>query len=276
MLNRRLPSIAHRSVLQNSGAPVIIKNEIPLLEFDDASPEVITADHEWTAGQLPEKCLFAFLGDVVHDYANQHGAEVVETIVTVSRDIKVYVLTSHGEKICLVQSSTGSAPSTQVMDILVTCGCKKVIAVGSCGVLKEIQENAFLVPTKALRAEGTSYHYLPASRYIELDEDPISVIEETFKKDGLPFETCTTWTTDGFFRETKDMVEYRLQEGCSVVEMECSALAACCRKRGAQFGQFLFTADSLANVHEYDERDFGKDSHEKALLLGLEILRNFT
>ena len=275
MLNRRLPSTAHRSVLQNPGASVIVKNEIPLLEYDNASPEVISADHEWTAGQLPEKCLYAFLGDVVHDYANQHGAEVVETIVTVSRDVKVYVSTSHGEKICLVQSPTGSASSTQVMDILVTCGCKKIIAVGSCGVLKEIQENAFLVPTKALRAEGTSYHYLPASRYIELDKEPISIIEETFKKDGLPFETCTTWSTDGFFRETKDMVEYRLQEGCSVVEMECSALAACCRKRGAQFGQFLFTADSLANVHEYDERDFGKDSHEKALLLGLEVLKNF-
>lgn len=38
---------------------------------------------------------------------------------------------SHGEKICLVQSPTGSAPSTQVMDILVSCGCKKVIAVDS-------------------------------------------------------------------------------------------------------------------------------------------------
>ena len=78
--------------------------------------------------------------------------------------------------------------------------------------------------------------------------------------------------TEGQF----DKVKYRLQEGCSVVEMECSALAACCRKRGAQFGQFLFTADSLANVHEYDERDFGKDSHEKALLLGLKIVKNFT
>jgi hypothetical protein len=43
--------------------------------------------------------------------------------------------------------------------------------------------------------------------------------------------------------------------------------------RGARFGQFLFTADSLANVHDYDERGFGHDSHEKALLLGLEILR---
>ena len=71
------------------------------------------------------------------------------------------------------------------------------------------------------------------------------------------------------------MVKYRLEEGCSVVEMECAALAACCRKRGAKFGQFLFTADSLANVHDYDARSFGYDSHEKALLLGLDILRSY-
>ena len=100
-------------------------------------------------------------------------------------------------------------------------------------------------------------------------------MEKCFEKHGLPFVPCTTWTTDGFFRETGDMVKYRLEEGCSVVEMECAALAACCRKRGALFGQFLFTADSLANVHDYDARDFGTDSHEKALLLGLNILRDF-
>ena len=71
------------------------------------------------------------------------------------------------------------------------------------------------------------------------------------------------------------MVKYRLEEGCEVVEMECAGMAACAKKRGAKFGQFLFTADSLANVHEYDTRDWGLASHEKALLLGLEVLREF-
>ncbi|MBR6396012.1 MAG: nucleoside phosphorylase, partial [Lachnospiraceae bacterium] len=172
-----------------------------------------------------------------------------------------------------VQSPIGAASATQVLDTLLSCGVTKVIAVGSCGVLADLPENAFIVPTKALRAEGTSYHYLPASRYIELDSEPINAIESTFKKHGLPFVTCTTWTTDGFFRETRDMVKYRLSEGCSVVEMECAALAACTRKRGASYGQFLFTADSLANVTEYDARDFGSDSHEKALHLGLAVLK---
>lgn len=254
---------------------MIIRNEIPLLEYDGCSPEVIPPDHGWTAGKMPEKCLFAFLGDVVHDYAKKHDARTAETLVTVSHDIPIYVLKDAEEEICLVQSPIGAAAAAQVLDTLVTCGCQKVIAAGSCGVLADLPENAFIVPVRALRAEGTSYHYLPASRYIGLDKEPVSVMEAVFRQLDLPFVTCTTWSTDGFFRETKDMVRYRLEEGCSVVEMECAALAACCRKRGAKFGQFLFTADSLANVHEYDARDFGTRSHEKALLLGLEILRHF-
>ena len=254
---------------------MIHKNEIPILEYDDTSTEVIAPNHDFEDVKLPEKCLFTFLGDVVDEYAQSHDAEVIRLFETVSHDINIYVLHEDGEDICLVQSLIGAPAATSLMDTLVSSGCKKIIAVGSCGVLAQLPENAFLVPTKALRDEGTSYHYQPASRYIELDKEPIAAIEATFKKHDLPFVTCTTWTTDGFFRETKDLVKYRLDEGCSVVEMECAALTACCRRRGANFGQFLFTADSLANVHEYDARDFGNGSHEKALLLGLDILRNY-
>ena len=86
----------------------------------------------------------------------------------------------------------------------------------------------------------------------------------------FPFWNTTT-VPRRLFRPTMTGQE----DGCSVVEMECAALAACCRKRGARFGQFLFTADSLANVHDYDVRDFGTRSHGKALQLGLEILRDY-
>ena len=170
---------------------MIVRNEIPILEYDDKSPEVIAPDHDWTGGRLPEKCLFAFLGDVVHKYTKEHDARVADTLITVSHDINVYVLDEGEEEICLVQSPIGAAASAQVLDILISCGCTKVIAVGSCGVLADLEENTFIVPVKALRAEGASYHYLPASRYIELDEGPISVIAETFKKHKLPFVTCT-------------------------------------------------------------------------------------
>ena len=255
---------------------MIIKNEIPILEYDDHSAEVITPNHDWPDLRLPKKCLFTFLGDVVSKFAQEHNAEIAEKFITVSHTVEIYVLHEEGEDICLVQSLIGAPGAASLIDCLISCGCEKIIAVGSCGVLADLPENVFIVPTKALRAEGTSYHYLPASRYIELDKEPVAAIERCFSKHDLPFVTCITWTTDAFFRETKDMVKYRLEEGCSVVEMECASLAAVCRKRGASFGQFLFTADSLANVHEYDVRDFGTGSHEKALLLGLDVLKEYT
>ena len=254
---------------------MIIKSEIPILEYDDSSKEVISPRQDMEKITLPKKCLIAFLSECVDEYAKAHDATIVEEIVTFSHVAKIYVLHEDDEDICLIQPTIGSAAAVQILDVLIACGCEKIIAVGSCGVLKDLPENAFLVPTKALRADGASYHYLPAARFVELDEDAIEAIKRCFTKHDLPFVTTTTWTTDGFYRETKDMVKYRLEEGCEVVEMECAGMAACAKKRGATFGQFLFTADSLANVHEYDTRDWGLDSHKKALLLGLEALKEF-
>ena len=254
---------------------MIIKNELPILEYDTESLEVVVPNHDCLDLHLPEKCVFAFIGSKLDEWAISHGAKIVQEFVTIAQNFKVYVCNIEGIDICMVQSPIGAPAAAQLLDTLVTCGCKKVIATGSCGVLADIPGNAFLVPTKALRDEGTSYQYLPASRFIELDEEAVDAISKTFDALCLPYEKCITWSTDGFFRETKDMVSYRLSEGCKCVEMECASLAACTRKRGGKFGQFLFTADSLANVHEYDARDFGYDSHEKALLLAIEILKRW-
>ena len=131
------------------------------------------------------------------------------------------------------------------------------------------------MPTKALRDEGTSYHYLPPSRFVNINKKALKVIEKNLMSHNLKYEEVITWSTDGFYRETKDMVEYRINEGCKVVEMECSALAAVAEFRGAVWGEILFTADSLANVEKYDPRGFGGDSIEYALKLSLDTLLNF-
>ena len=71
---------------------------------------------------------------------------------------------------CLCAAPLGAPAAAQLMDFLISCGCRKIISTGSCGVLTNLAENEFLIPVKALRDEGTSYHYLPASRSIELDK----------------------------------------------------------------------------------------------------------
>ena len=166
----------------------------------------------------------------------------------------------------------GSAASTQILDWLIGYGVRKIISAGSCGVLERFDEGTFLVPYKALRDEGTSYHYAPPSRYMEISDKAREAIKKAVLEHGMKYQEVITWSTDGFFRETKDKVAYRKNEGCSVVEMECAALAACANFRGATLGMILYTADSLADVDKYDERNWGGNAYEYALTLSLDAV----
>ena len=83
----------------------------------------------------------------------------------------------------------------------------------------------------------------------------------------MKYQEVIVWSTDGFFRETKEKVEYRKKEGCAVVEMECSALSACAAFRKVVWGMILYYADSLADIEKYDERRWDGNADEYALTL---------
>lgn len=254
---------------------MIIKNEIPLLEFDEESKSIIMPNHENLNIKLPEKLVFAFLYNETDKYAQKHNCKIIGEFISQTKTYPIYVIKYKGEEICFCQSPVGASASAQIMDWLISYGSKKILAVGSCGVLVNMEENTFLIPYKALRDEGASYHYVKPSRYMEINKNIISNIEKTFKEKNIPFKKVITWTTDGFYRETKEKVMYRIEEGCEVVEMECSALSAVAELRQVSFGQILFTADTLADFEKYDFRSFGKNAREKALELSFDIVRNF-
>lgn len=251
----------------------VVKHELPILEYDSEIKAVIQPDHEGLDLKLPEKAAFVFLGSCIGRYAREHDLSPVAEFISITKKYPIYVVNYKGEDICICQAPVGAPAAVQILDWLISYGVKKVISSGSCGALSDLPENAFLIPVKALRDEGTSYHYLPPARYVELNGQVLCSMKATLDALGLPYAECITWTTDGFFRETRELVEYRKEEGCSVVEMECAALAACAQFRGVQFGQLLFTADSLANADKYDERGWGVDSLEKALILSLDLVR---
>lgn len=250
----------------------IIKNEIPILEFDPDRYAVVEPTHEGLDLKLPKKCVFAFLGDYIDEYAANTDASVVSHFISATKHYPIYITQYNGEQVLLCQAPVGAAPAAQLMDWLIGYGVEKIISAGSCGVLEDFDEGTFLVPAQALRDEGTSYHYAPASRYIQINENARNAIKETVLEHKMKYREVTTWSTDGFFRETKEMVAYRKSEGCAVVEMECAALAACAAFRGATWGMLLYTADSLANAEEYDARNWGGNAYEYALQLCLDAV----
>ena len=247
---------------------MIHRHAIPILEYDEEPRAVI--NHDQYGLKLPRRAVFAFLGDPVDEFAASVQAQVAEVYHTIGRDTKIYRITHQGEELCLCRAPLGGSAAVQLLDFLLGCGVRQVLAVGSCGALEPLPENAFLLPVKALRDEGASYHYLPPARFVETSPRLRGVLQQVLDSRGLSWAACGTWTTDGFYRETPGMVAARREEGCSVVEMECAAMAACAEFRGAEFAQLLYTADSLADAANYDARDWGSASVLPALMLCLD------
>lgn len=270
--------------------------DLPILEYDSDKSAVLMPNHDNISVQLPSKAVFAFLGDEIDQYALSRKATIVANFESATKVYPIYVLEEKVEKkvgdkagenagekvdekveeetqkICLVQAPVGAPAAVQILDWLISYGVREVVSAGSCGSLVDYAENVFLVPYKALRDEGTSYHYLPPSRYVDVSERSRHAILQTLQAHNLPYHEVKTWTTDGFFRETKTKVASRKQEGCAVVEMECSALAACAQMRGIVWGEILYTADTLHDVENYDERNWGGDSKAYALELCIEAV----
>lgn len=248
------------------------KNELAILEFDDTYESVIMPTHEGLDIKLPEKCVFGFLGDNIDQYAIKNKAKKIAEFDSATKIYPIYIINHKGYELALVQAPVGAAPAAQLMDWLIGYGVREIISTGTCGSLIDMPESTFLIPTKALRDEGASFHYVKPSRYININPIAISAIENLFRERGLKYEEVMTWTTDGFYRETKDLVKYRVEEGCSVVEMECSALTAVGQLRKVVWGEILFTADTLADIENYDQRNWAKDSFAYALELAMDAV----
>ena len=251
---------------------MILKNEIPILEFDTDKTQVINPTHENLDIKLPKKAVFAFLDEHIERYAKEHNAIKVSEFTSETKNYPIYIVKHKGEEVCLCQAPVGAASATQILDWLIGYGVEEIITGGCCGALTDFEENVFIVPYKALRDEGTSYHYMKPSRFVEINKTAMKAIEKTLAEHGLEYREVITWSTDGFYRETKEKVAYRKQEGCEVVEMECSALASCAAFRNVVWGCILFTADTLADTENYDERKWGADSFRFALELSLDAV----
>lgn len=242
----------------------------PILDHDDdpvdlVSPLLFPEPHI----ELPERAVMAILGTKVAKHAAAEGLRQIDTVDMVTASYPIHLAERDGRQVAIVEAPVGAPAAVMVAEYLAQRGVRTAIAVGSCGALREFADGRFLVPTRALRDEGTSYHYLPPGMWVETDPDVRAACRMAVAGRGHQSIEVPVWTTDGFFRETRAMIDRRIGQGCAAVEMECASWASWAKFRGVRFGQILFTADSLAG-EVYDPRDFGVDSHEVALRMAID------
>ena len=251
-----------------------MKEERYILQKDSNSKAVIEPNYENLPFKFHSTLLYAFVPkEDIDDFLKEIPHKVLGSYDTISFQPNVYEIESAGKYFTLCQAPLGASAATQLLDWLIAYGVRKVLAFGNAGAITDLPENAMFIPTQAIRDEGTSFHYLEDSLRVDLNSQFLSRIEERLDELDLKYDKITTWTTDGFFRETPKKVAQFRQLGASTVEMECSALAVCAQFRKVDFAQILFTADTLANEKDYDPRDGGTDSHRRGLDICFEILK---
>lgn len=189
--------------------------------------------------------------------------------------VPIYKVKYKGETFALYQSFVGEPACAGLYEDIIAMGSRCLILLGNCGVLdKNIEDCGIIIPTKAIRDEGLSYHYAPASDTIEVNTKYCELFNDVLKEFNYPYVEGITWTNDACYRETQGKVKRRKEQGAICVEMECAGMQALCDFRGTDFFQFFYAGDNLDHS-EWQPRSISGDTRlddkSKIALLAFEL-----
>ena len=249
--------------------PPAADQSAPILEHDPATKAVIEPTSGHSAPTLPEHCVLCFFHEAIASLVADGAAKQVTELRYEVGPLPVYQFAESGRAMTLAHPGLGAPMGAAIMEDLIAFGCRRFVACGGAGVLRgDIALGHLVVPTAAVRDEGTSYHYFPPSRELTPSPAAVTAIRSVLDEAGIAYLPGKTWTTDGPYRETPGKVARRRAEGCLTVEMECSALCAVARFRGVTFGQILYGGDDVSGL-EWDHRGWNNQTAVRARLLRL-------
>lgn len=127
----------------------------------------------------------------------------------------------------------------------------------------------FILIEKALRDEGTSYHYLPPSDYSYLQPDLLNALESAVRDTSPRILRGATWTTDAPFRETEEAIRSAREASILGVEMEASALYAFAQARQQKVICFAHITNQMGEIEGDFEKGEAQGSHDALRIIAL-------
>jgi uridine phosphorylase len=125
----------------------------------------------------------------------------------------------------IVGCAVGAPFAVLIAEQLFACGCQLLLSLTSAGQIVPAGPTPyFVIIDRALRDEGTSYHYAEPSDDGEADPALVTKADRALKAAGLRAIVGPSWTTDAPFRETAEAIMAAKQRGILAVEMEAAAL----------------------------------------------------
>jgi len=164
------------------------------------------------------------------------------------RNHSLYVAETHDRPFLLAQSPYGAPGSVILLEEVFAFGVRRVVFVGYCGsIRKDIDIGEIVLPTRAIREEGTSYHYLPPADVCGPDDALAHRLDRWLQRHGVAARKGCVWTTDALYRETKRKIAKYRGDGVLAVDMEMAAVFAVGKVRMREVVAILLVSDRLSS-----------------------------
>ena len=206
---------------------------------------------------IPDVCILDPDGDIVRYLLKTGIAQPDPHWACYHSDL--YSFDLDGGTCGIIGCAVGASYAVLLAEQLFASGCKLLISMTSSGQIHAKGPTPyFVLIDKALRDEGTSYHYVAPSEYSESDPDLMGAVFDSVSKLDQTVYRGSTWTTDAPFRETDSAINQHRKAGILAVEMEAAALYAFARVRGKPVICFAHVTNQMAQ----DSGDFEKGAND--------------
>jgi uridine phosphorylase len=239
---------------------------VPLLDHPLRAPsaftpeallEAVRLERSLASERVPDVCILEFDGDLT-DVTRWPSWPCFHTAMN--------VVDVDGGRVGVLARTIGGPYAVLVAEQLAASGARVILGLTSAGrVSPNLPVPSLVVPTTAVRDEGTSYHYVPAAATVAADADLVKALGEELVHIGLPVAAGRVWTTDAPYRETREQLDRQAADGVLAVEMQAASLYAFGAARGVCCG-------IVAHVTNAVGRSQGDQFHKGSDQLGFEIL----
>ena len=243
--------------MDNAGSPPPILRKKAYEQSSVFKPENLLREarrqKSTPAGEVPSICVLDPDGDIEAYFLARNRAQL--NLHGAGYNTKMYNFTLDQLELGIIGYTVGAPFAVLVAEEMFASGCQLLINITSSGqILPGKEPPYFVLVEKALRDEGTSYHYLPPSDFASIDDKLLDLLDGAFSNLPIQVHQGATWTTDAPFRETDQAIRQARLLGILAVEMEAAGLYAFAQARSAPVVFFAHVTNRMGNV----EGDFEK------------------
>jgi uridine phosphorylase len=205
------------------------------------------------AADVPALCVLDPDGDIVRRLRSTGEAQPFADWPCYHTALDTFALA--GQTAGIVGCAVGAPFAVLVAEELFASGCQLLVSITSAGQITPVGPTPyFVIIDRALRDEGTSYHYAAPSDYGEADPGLVAAAAGALKKSGLSAVVGATWTTDAPFRETAEAIAAARAQGVLAVEMEAAALYTFARAANKQVLCLAHVTNSMGQTPQDFEK----------------------